>query len=76
MSQRLINYFLGPTVVTKKVVAGVGGWGDGGQEFRPLMLVCLFVLRFYGPVNPVGSCRVRSVYLTTCLLGRISPLSG
>ena len=26
---------------------------------------CLFVLRFYGPVNPMGSCRVRSVYLTT-----------
>ena len=25
----------------------------------------LFVLRFYGPVNPMGSCRARSVYLTT-----------
>ena len=37
---------------------------------------CLFVLRFYGPVNPMGSCRARSVYLTTCLLGRLSPLSG
>ena len=37
---------------------------------------CLFVLRFYGPVNPVGSCRARSVYLTTRLLGRLSPLSG
>ena len=24
----------------------------------------LFVLRFYGPVNPRGSCRARSVYLT------------
>ena len=36
----------------------------------------LFVLRFYGPVNPVGSCRARSVYLTTRLLGRPSPLSG
>ena len=35
-----------------------------------------FVLRFYGPVNPVGSCRARSVYLTTRLLGRLSPLSG
>ena len=32
---------------------------------------CLFVLRFYGPVNPMGS-----VYLTTHLLGRLSPLSG
>ena len=36
----------------------------------------LFVLRFYGPVNPIGSCRARSVYLTTRLLGRLSPLSG
>ena len=36
----------------------------------------LFGLRFYGPVNPVGSCRARSVYLTTHLLGRLSPLSG
>ena len=36
----------------------------------------LFVLRFYGPVNPVGSCRAQSVYLTTLLLGRLSPLSG
>ena len=33
-----------------------------------------FVLRFYGPVNPMGSCRVQSVYLTTLLLGRLSPL--
>ena len=38
--------------------------------------VCLFVLRFYNPVNPMGSCRARSVYLTTHLLGRLSPLSG
>ena len=36
----------------------------------------LFVLRFYGPVNPMGLCRARSVYLTTRLLGRLSPLSG
>ena len=36
----------------------------------------LFVLRFYGPVNPMGSCRARSVYLTTRLLGRLSPQSG
>ena len=39
-------------------------------------LVCLFVLRFYGPVNPMGSCWVRSVYLPTHLLGRLSPLSA
>ena len=36
----------------------------------------LFVLRFYGPVNPMGSCQAWSVYLTTRLLGRLSPLSG
>ena len=36
----------------------------------------LFVLTFYGPVNPMGPCRARSVYLTTRLLGRLSPLSG
>ena len=35
----------------------------------------LFVLRFYGPVNPMGSCRAWSVYLTTGLLGRLSLLS-
>ena len=35
-----------------------------------------FVLRFYGPVNPFGSCRARSVYLTTLVLGRLRPLSG
>ena len=33
--------------------------------------VCLFVLRFYGPVNPMGSCRAQSVYLTTRLLGSL-----
>ena len=36
----------------------------------------LFVLRFYCPVNPMWSCRARSVYLTSHLLGRFSPLSG
>ena len=41
-----------------------------------MMSLSLFVLRFYGPVNPMGSCRARSVYLTTRLLGRLSPLSG
>ena len=38
--------------------------------------VCLFVLRFYGPVNPMGSCWAWSVYLTTLLLSRLSPLSS
>ena len=36
----------------------------------------LFVLRFYGPVNPLVSCRAWSVYLTTLLRGRLSPLSS
>ena len=40
------------------------------------MCMDLFVLRFYGPVNPMGSCRAWSVYLTTRLLGRLSPLSS
>ena len=31
------------------------------------------MLRFYIPVNPMGSCQARSVYLTTLLLGRLSP---
>ena len=43
---------------------------------REKAFFCLFVLRFYDPVNPMGSCRARSVYLTTRLLGRLSPLSG
>ena len=43
---------------------------------RVVKIKSLFVLRFYGPVYPMGSCRVRSVYLTTGLLGRLSPLSG
>ena len=35
-----------------------------------------FELRFYGPVNPMLSCRARSVYLTISLLGRLCLLSG
>ena len=44
---------------------------NGG--FNVSQVVCL--LRFYGPVNPIGSCRARSVNLTTHLLGRLSPLA-
>ena len=43
---------------------------------RKMEMLNLFVLRFYDPVNPMGSCRARSVYLTTRLLGRLCPLSG
>ena len=39
--------------------------------FLWISIVRLFVLRFYGPVNPMGSCWVWSVYLTTRLLGRL-----
>ena len=45
-------------------------------QFYYIKVGFLFVLRFYGPVNPMGSCRARSVYLTTRLLGKLSPLSG
>ena len=40
------------------------------------VLFVFMLLRFYGPVNPVESYRARSIYLTTRLLGRLSPVSG
>ena len=54
------------------------GWTDRSKTLCPstILQIDLFVLRFYGPVNPMGSCRARSVYLITRLLGRLSPLSG
>ena len=45
-------------------------------EGKVLKVRYVVVLRFYGPVNPMGSCRARSVYLATRLLGRLNPLSG
>ena len=51
-------------------------WPFGSEEEVQNRFPRLFVLRFYGPVNPMGSCRAWSVYLTTRLLGRLSPLSG
>ena len=36
------------------------------------LFVCVEVLR---PSQPMGSCPAQSVYLTTLLLGRLSPLS-
>ena len=44
-------------------------WFLGFYNTINLYFFCLFV-------NPMGSCRARSVYLTTRLLGRLSPLSG
>ena len=35
------------------------------ERMLPTPKGCLFVLRFYGPVNPMRSCRAQSVYLTT-----------
>ena len=32
--------------------------------------VCVFVLRYYSPVNPLGSCLALSVYLTTHFPGQ------
>ena len=43
------------------------------SRYNPHLFVCVEV---HGPVNPMGSCRARSVYLTTRLLDRLSPLSG
>ena len=34
------------------------------------------MLRFYGSVNPMGSCPAQSVCLNTLLLGRLSPIWG
>ena len=42
----------------------------------PAYIFTDFVLRFYGSVNPIGSCKALSVYLTTLLLDRLCPLSG
>ena len=79
----LISHF--PSVVTTnlKIPVSCTSPNDGmARVFNGVCtqimakVFCLFVLRFYGPVNPMGSCRARSVYLTTRLLGRLSPLSG
>ena len=36
----------------------------------------MFVLKFYGLVNPMESCWAQSVNVTTLLLGRLSPQRG
>ena len=56
--------------------SGYSDWDQNNHNLHGLSLCFLFVLRFYGPVNPMGSCWAQSVYLTTLLLGRLSPLSG
>ena len=55
---------------------GIAGVAFTRYSLFILLQFDLFVLRFYGPVNSMGSCRARSAYLTTRLLGRLSPLSA
>ena len=64
--------------VTIKLVFWHDGWCFDISQMtgHKCLVLFVFVLRFYGLVNPMGSCRARSVYLTTSLLGRLSPLSG
>ena len=43
------------------------------NDILSVLGVCLFVLRFYGPVNPMGSCRVCYLFFewlvnTRCVL--------
>ena len=49
------------------------------KEFKSLNIYgkyCIvFVLRFYSPVTPIGSCKVWSVYLTKLFLGMLSPIT-
>ena len=47
-----------------------------GESYILEICLDLFVLRFYGPVNPMGSCQAWSVYLTNLLMDRLSPLGG
>ena len=44
--------------------------------FPSLFFFFLFCVEVLRPSQPIRSCRARSVYLTTRLLGRLSPLSG
>ena len=60
---------IGPAVPKKKVFEGFLPY----MGMAAILVMCLFeVLR---PSQPMGSCRARSVYLTTRLLGRLNPLS-
>ena len=45
-------------------------------ENYPIIITKYSALTSPLQVNPMWSCRARSVYLTTRLLGRLSPLSG
>ena len=60
-------------MVVVKVVVAVAVVVAVVVEVMVIVFVCVAVL---WPSQPNGSCRARSVYLTTRLLGRLSPLSG
>ena len=65
------------SIVISVDVSKTAGWMANSTDPDQMShSVTLFVLRFYSPVNPMGSCREQSVYLTTLLLGRLSPLSS
>ena len=51
---------------------------DNGRAIMKgsVQFVCVVYIEVLWPSQPIGSCRARSVYLTTRLLGRLSPLSG
>ena len=70
------SYFSENTYIVPNVIVQTYLLSEKPDKTLPKEQFDLFVLRFYGPVNPIGSCWARSVYLTTRLLGRLSPLSG
>ena len=49
---------------------------DSFERITALKVYWLIEMRFYDTVNSLGSCRARSVYLTTLFLDRLNPLSG
>ena len=63
-------------IVKQNTISTLCIHGKGKGNVLSQNYASLFVLRFYGPVNPMGLCQARSFYLTTRLLGRLSPLSG
>ena len=69
----VISYWFLASTERSQCITDHDSWP--GQESRyAKMGPCLFVLRFHGPVNFMGSCWARSVYLTS--LSRLSSLSS
>ena len=69
---RLLRYFRCPLTT---LCAGYIKMQRALLFFQPTRLLyldyCLFVLRFYNPENPMGSCLARLVFLTTLLLAKL-----